>query len=145
MADNHEIEVQRFRAAQRATRLHLLTVITPFAPTLNRFMLIEGEAGATLRRCIGCRLSAPLDQGDSEPVPADKVAAFLHGVENAESAWSEDAVPDGVLDGVTLIAERATAQGYDITHMVAPRGTSPHARLLRAWIESFPDVQRALG
>ncbi|MBN2305847.1 MAG: hypothetical protein JXQ72_15295 [Anaerolineae bacterium] len=145
MADNRATEVQRFRAAQRAARLHLLTVITPFRASLDRFMVIEGEAGATLRRCTGCRLSAPLDQGESQPVAPETLDVFLHGIESARAAWDQDALPDDTLDGVTIIAERATGDGYAITHMLAPRSNSPHARLLRAWAEAFPAVEKVLG
>lgn len=144
MTDSRPTEVRQYRAAQRATRLHMLTIITPFSATLDRFILAESEAGATLRRCTGCRLSAPLDRGESDSVPAETLAAFLHALEAAESAWGEDAVPDGALDGITIIAERATADDYAITHMLSPRSNTPHARLLRAWIEAFPAVARAL-
>jgi predicted short-subunit dehydrogenase-like oxidoreductase (DUF2520 family) len=144
MPDSYTAEVQHFRAAQRATRLHILTIITPFSATLDRFVLVEAEAGATLRRCTGCRLSTPIDRGDPEPVVPETLAAFLRSLEAAESAWADDSVPDGAHDGVTLIAERVTAHQYDITHMVSPRSNTPHARLLRAWIDSFPVVARSL-
>ena len=140
-----EDEVKQFCAAQQATRLHILTMITPLSPRLQRFVLIERAAEAVLRVCTDCRLSADLEQGDDAPVAEETLADFLRRVDGAAAAWDEDAVPDDVLDGLTIILERATTNDYAITHVVAPRANSPHRRLIDAWRTAFPVVGQAFS
>ncbi len=138
-------EVEQFRATHRANRVYVLTAITPFRPAMDRFVLLEREYGASLLLvCGGCPFRAPLDRGEPQPVMDEMLAEFRRRIDGAEKAWASDAVPDGAYDGMTLVAERATAQGYDIVHMVAPRGNTPHARLLYAWTQVFPSVRNTL-
>ena len=86
MPDDHAQQVERFRAAQRATRLHLLTALSPLAASLDRFIVVEAEAGATLRRCTGGRLTASLDRGDARPLTPETLAAFLEAIQAAGAA-----------------------------------------------------------
>lgn len=147
MADDEQRprDVEQFRADHRAARVFVLTAITPFRAAMDRFVLLEREAGASLLLvCAGCPFRAPLDRGEPHPVTDEMLAEFRRRMDGAEKAWASDAVPDGAYDGVTLVAERATARGYDIVHMVAPRGNSPHARLLYAWTQVFPAVRQVL-
>lgn len=144
MADEREIALQQFRQAQRADRLHLLTVVTPFRASQDRFVVIEQGGEGALLACVGCKLSAPLDQGQRQPLPRETLASFLRALDAGEAAWGEDAVPEGSYDGTTIIIERVAAGAYASTHMVAPRSNSPHARLMRAWVAAFAAVEQAL-
>ncbi|HML24340.1 MAG TPA: hypothetical protein PKD09_21975 [Aggregatilinea sp.] len=147
MADDEQRprEVEQFRTEHRAERVFVLTAITPFRPAMDRFVLLEREAGASLLLvCVGCPFRAPLDRGEPYPVTDEMLAEFQRRMAGAEKAWEADAVPDGAYDGMTLVAERATVQSYDIVHMVAPRSNSPHARLMYAWTQVFPAVRKAL-
>ncbi len=145
MSTDRAAEIDRLRQREDATRLHLLTIVTPFRGTLDRFMLLEHGDAATLITCRDCRLTSPLDRGARQPVDVATLADFLRQLDHAEAAWDEDAVPEGSHDGITLIAERATKRDYAITHMLAPRSNTPHMRLLRAWLSAFPAINKALG
>ncbi len=143
--DQRQHEVERFRKQHQAARVFVLTAITPFRPSMHRFVLLEREnAPCLLLVCTDCPFRAPLDRGEPHPVTDEMLAEFRRRMDGAEKAWASDAVPEGAYDGMTLVAERASVQGYDIVHMVAPRGSSPHARLLYAWTQVFPEVRKAL-
>ncbi len=147
MADDEQRprEVEQFRAAHGADRIYVLTAITPFRRAMDRFVLLERDEGASLLLiCVECPFRAPLDRGEPQPVTDEMLAEFRRRIDGAEKAWASDAVPDGAYDGMTLVAERASARGYDIVHIVAPRGNSPHARLIYAWTQVFPSVRKAL-
>lgn len=141
---DRETEVLRFRAAQDARAVYILTLITPLRAALDRFVVVATDSGAQMAACINCRLNAPLHLDGSAPLDAATWDAFQRGLASAAGAWDADAVASDVLDGLTIIAERADASGYAITHILAPRGNTPHARLVRLWRDTFPAVARAL-
>jgi len=136
--------VQRFREEQGAIRVHILTAVAPFTVSQDRFVLIETGEGARLVICTRCTPRTALGHGQTRDIPPDVLARFLDAVDAAEAAWSGDAVPENVYDGVTIIVERAEANAYRRTRMVAPPEGSPHARLLAAWTDAFEEARRAL-
>jgi len=145
MADNRTLNVQRFREEQGASRVHILTAIAPFSVKQDRFVLMEwGEkdARAHLIVCTDGTPRAPLDRGDVHPVDGQTLRAFLRDIDDAAMAWVGDAIPPNVHDGVTITIERADVETYDRVRMVAPTPGSPHARLLAAWMDAFPETRR---
>ena len=144
MADTRSGNVQRFREEQGATRVHILTAVAPFTVSQDRFVLIETAEGARLVACTRCTPRTALSHGQTRDIPPDTLARFLGAVSAAEAAWSRDAVPENVHDGVTIIVEWADTDTYCRTRMVAPPEGSPHARLLAAWTDAFEEVRRTL-
>lgn len=144
MTDHRATEVQLYRAETGALRVHILTLIAPQKPTLDRFVLVERERDATLIVCDGCPLDAPLGRGAPQPVPAQTLAMFLYELRSVSAVWSNDYVPEGAHDGVTIIVERAEQDLYRRTRMVDPPENSAHARLVNAWKNAFPAVRRIL-
>ncbi len=144
MPDNRTVNVQRFREEQGASRLHILTVVAPFSVSQDRFVLIEISDEATVR-LITCRDGtprAPLDRGSTRPVEPGALQAFLQDIDDAAMAWAGDAIPPNVHDGVTITVERAAPDSYERVRMVDPPAGSPHARLLAAWMDAFPETRR---
>lgn len=144
MTDTRTTNVVRFREEQGAARVHILTLMAPFTVSQDRFVLLETGSGARLVVCTRCTPRTALNHGQARAVPEETLAAFLRGIEAAEAAWTDDAIPAGIHDGVTITVERAGAEGYSRVRMVAPPEGSPHARLLAAWSSAFEEVRRAL-
>ena len=144
MTDRRAAEVQLYRVQTGASRVHILTLIAPQKPTLDRFVLVERERDATLIVCDGGPLDAPLGRGAPQPVPAQTLAMFLYELRSVSAVWSSDYVPQGAHDGVTIIVERAEQDLYRRTRMVDPPENSAHARLVNAWKNAFPAVRRIL-
>jgi len=144
MPDPRSEKVQKFREEQGATRIHILTAVTPFSVSQDRFVLIESPHSARLVICRGSTPRTAFDHGEKYPVSLDTLRVFLERLAAAESAWAVDAIPAGVSDGVTLTAEQATARGYRRVRMIEPPEGSPHDRLLAAWLVTFPEVAHTL-
>lgn len=144
MGDTRSANVQRFREEQGAARVHILTAVAPFTVSQDRFVLIETAEGVRLVTCTRCTPRTALSHGQNRDIPPDTLVRFLSAVDAADAAWSRDAVPESIHDGVTIIVERADADAYRRTRMVAPPEGSPHARLLAAWTDAFDEVRRTL-
>jgi hypothetical protein len=144
MPDTRGSNVQRFREGQGAARVHILTAVAPFTVSQDRFVLIEIAEGARLVACTRCTPRTALSHGQMRVIPPDTLARFLDAVDAAEAAWSGDAVPENIHDGVTIIVEWADVDAYRRTRMVAPPENSPHGRLLAAWSDAFEEVRRIL-
>jgi hypothetical protein len=144
MPDTRASNVQRFREDQGAARVHILTAVAPFTVSQDRFVLIEVAEGARLVACTRCTPRTALIHGQTRAIPPDTLARFLDAVNAAEAAWSGDAVPENIHDGVTIIVEWADADAYRRTRMVAPPEGSPHGRLLAAWTDAFEEARRTL-
>ncbi len=144
MPDPRSEKVQKFREEQGATRIHILTAVTPFSVSQDRFVVIETRHGARLVICRGSTPRTAFDHGVKYPVSLDTVRLFLERLSAAEIAWAADAIPAGVSDGITLTAEQATAHDYRRVRMIEPPEGSPHDRLLAAWLVTFPEVAHAL-
>jgi hypothetical protein len=144
MLDPRSDKVQKFREEQGASRVHILTAIQPFSVSHDRFVLVELPYGARLVICRGCTPRTAFSHGQTQMVPPDTLRVFLERLEAAEDAWSGDAIPAGVSDGVTITAEQAARGEYRRVRMVEPPEESPHAWLLAAWMVTFPDIAHAL-
>jgi len=144
MTDRRAAEVQLYRVQTGASRVHILTLASPQRPALDRFVLVERERDAALIVCDRCPLDVPLGRGAPQPVPAQSLTMFLFALRAASEAWSEDCIPEGAHDGITIIVERAEQDLYRRTRMVDPPENSAHARLLDAWKNAFPAVRRVL-
>ena len=144
MTDRRAAEVQLYRVQTGASRVHILTLTSPQKPSLDRFVLVERDRDATLLVCDRCPLDAPLGRGTPQPVPAQTLAVFLFALRSASAAWTEDYIPDGAHDGITIIVERAEQDLYRRTRIVDPPENSAHARLVDAWKNAFPAVRRIL-
>jgi hypothetical protein len=144
MPDPRSEKVQKFREDQGATRIHILTAVTPFSVSQDRFVLIESYNGARLVICRGSTPRTAFDHGEKYPLSLDTLQVFLERLAGAEAAWDSDAIPVGVSDGVTLTVEQATAHHYRRVRMIEPLEGSPHERLLAAWLVTFPEVAHAL-
>ncbi len=144
MTDVRAANVERFRAAQGAQRVHILTAASPFVATQARFIVLEGAEGARLVACPDCTPRTALGLGASEPISPDALKRFLQDLDDAAMAWVGDVVPGTLHDGITVTVERADATGYARVRMVDPAPGSPHARLLAAWTRAFPAVREAI-
>lgn len=145
MPDVRSTEVQHFRETQGATRIHLLTINTPFNPSQDRFILIELPHDTFLTSCAQCSPRVTIGYGQLYNVQLDVLRGFLDTVESAAQAWQEDAIPPDVHDGVTITMEVADSAGYRRVRMVDPPEDTPHSRLLAAWTENFPQVRRVVS
>ncbi len=143
--DPREARVQDFRAAQDAQQVLILTAVSPFSVSQERFVIVQREDGVRLIACQGCTPRTALEQGQSRTVAPEVWQTFQTDLSLAEMAWTGDAIPPNVHDGLTLTMERADAKGYERVRVVAPPEGSPHARLLAAWARAFPEVRRVLG
>jgi hypothetical protein len=144
MPDQRSEKVQKFREEQGALRIHVLTAVTPFTISQDRFVLAEFSTGARLYTCHGCTPRTAFDHGQMQIVSMETLRAFQDRLAAAEDAWIGDAIPAGVSDGVTLTAERAEVSSYRRVRMVEPPVGSAHERLLAAWLVTFPDIAHAL-
>ncbi len=171
MPDNRSTEVQRFRKEQGATRLHLLTVNSPFGPSQDRYVLTELPHETYLFECAKCSPRVSLGYGQLHTVSPETLRAFLNAVSEAEDAWtqiepdgtpaaesassresapsregapSRNGAPVGLHDGLTITVEVADSAGYRRARIIDPAPDSPQARLLNAWLLAFPQVRRAL-
>ncbi|MCZ7540042.1 MAG: hypothetical protein M5U29_09040 [Anaerolineae bacterium] len=145
MPDNRSLTVQRFCAEQGADCVYLLTAIQPFTVSQNRCMVVVAGRSARLLCCHSCTPRTSLAQGSMRDVEPETLNRFLRDLEGAALAWEADAVPPNIHDGLTITVERATAGGYERVRMVEPPSGGPHARLLAAWVNAFPEVRRAIG
>jgi hypothetical protein len=144
MADPRSDKVQKFREEQGATRVHILTAIQPFSVSQDRFVLIEFTREAQLVICRSGTPRTPFDHGQTQAVRSGELRTFLDRLDAANAAWVADAIPTGVSDGVTLTVEQATPAEYRRVRMVEPPENSIHARLLEAWMVTFPEIAIAL-
>ena len=144
MPDPRSDKVQKFREEQGALRVHILTAIQPFSVSQDRFVLIEFADDAWLVICRGCTPRTAFNHGRAQTVRSDDLRAFLGRLDAADAAWAKDAIPAGVSDGVTLTVEQATDDDYRRVRMVEPPEGSVHARLLDAWMVTFPEIAIAL-
>ncbi len=144
MPDDREAEVREFARAQNATRLHILTAITPFWTAQDRFVLLERGGLIMLVACRGCPFRAPLSRGEPQPLAPAKLEQFLAGLAPLGVETLDDYFPEGAHDGTTLVFERLDERGYVQIAMLNPPRNSPHARLIAAWTRTFPAVRDAL-
>ncbi|MBP8974486.1 MAG: hypothetical protein KBH93_11470 [Anaerolineae bacterium] len=145
MSDPRAATVQRFCAEQGADRVYILTAIQPFTVSQNRCMVMVTGRSAQLVCCHSCTPRTSLGQGSLREVEPEALDRFLRALEDAAAAWGEDAIPPNVHDGLTFTVERATAQGYERVRIVDPVPGGPHARLLAAWADAFPEARRVIG
>ncbi len=144
MTDPRAITVQQFRQEQGADSVYILTAIQPFTVSQNRCMVVVTGRCAQLVCCNSCTPRTSLGQGSLREVEPAVLEQFLRDLQDAELAWTGDAVPPHVHDGVTFTVERADEHGYDRVRIVDPAPDGPHARLLAAWREAFPEARRMM-
>ncbi len=144
-SDPRETRVQNFRVTQNARQVFILTAVTPFSVSQERFVVMASGDGVRLITCAGCTPRTDLAQGQARPVALDVWRNFQVDLSQTEMAWAGDAVPPNVHDGLTITVERAEPESYERVRIVAAPPQSPHARLLEAWARAFPEVRRALG
>lgn len=144
MSEQRSDDVQRFRRARGAARLHILTAFSPQRAVLDRFVLLDSQGEGTLIVCSGCPLESGLDEGQSHAVAAERVAAFRTGIESVGPDWPRESIAPGLHDGITVVMEWADDATYRRTRTVDPPEGSPPARLLNVWQEIFPAVRRVL-
>jgi|SRR5690606_14854141 len=145
MPDERETEVRRFAKEQNATRLHILSVVTPFRAAQDRFVLLERDGLAMLVTCVGCPFRAPLSRGEPQPLAAAKLDQFLAALDPLAVETLDDYYPEGAHDGTTIVFERLDARGYVQIAMLEPPKRSKHSRILSAWTRTFPTVRAAIG
>ncbi len=145
MPDNRSLTVQRFCVEQGADCVYILTAIQPFTVSQNRCLLVVTGREAQLVCCHSCTPRTSLAQGSMRDVEPEALDRFLREVEGAAAAWEADAIPPNIHDGLTVTVERATADRYERVRMVEPPSGGPHARLLAAWADAFPEVRRVIG
>ncbi len=143
--DPREARVQNFRVAQNARCVLILSAVSPFSVSQERFVVVQRENDVRLIVCAGCTPRTDLAQGQARPLSAEEWAVFQRDLALTEMAWTGDAIPPNVHDGRTITVERADASGYERVRIVAPPPESSHARLLAAWARAFPEVRRVLG
>lgn len=144
MADDREAEVRQFAKAQGATRIHILTAVTPFRAAQDRFVLLERAGQVMLVACQGCPFRAPLSRGEPQPLAPARLDEFLAALAPLAVDGLEDYFPEGAQNGTTLVFERLDERGYVQVAMLAPPKNSPHARLVSAWSRAFPAVRSLL-
>lgn len=145
MTDQRAANVQRFREEQGAQRVWVLSAVIPFSVSQDRVLVVQRDNGAQLITCNGCTPRTALGQGTLREITPETFAEFLTGLEDAEMAWTGDAIPPNVHDGVTFTVERADASGYERVRIVDPSTNSPHDRLLITWADAFPEARKLLG
>jgi hypothetical protein len=145
MNDPRANNVKRFREEQGALRIYMLTAIQPFTVSQDRFIVVERRnEEAWLIHCTGCTPRTALGNGNSQSLSPETLQTFAARIEAASAAWSGDAIPEGIHDGVTLTFELADAESYRRVRMVDPAEGSAHEKLLSAWMTTFPEVAIAL-
>ena len=144
MTDHRAATVRLFREQQHAQQVFVLTAVTPFKVSQDRAILVRHANDAQLVTCSGCTPRTALGQGSVRDVAPDELTAFLRGMSQTAAAWTGDAVPSNVHDGVTITVERADSDRYDRVRIVEPAPDSPHARLIAVWTDTFPEVRRLL-
>lgn len=145
MTDPRATSVQRFREDHGAQRVVILTAVTPFKVSQDRAIVVQADYNAQLILCSGCTPRTALGQGIMRDIMPKDLRDFFTELEQARHAWDNDAVPANVFDGVTVTIEQADSHGYARVRMVDPEPDSPHARLLSAWMTTFPEVRKMLG
>ena len=136
--------VQQFRQEHGADSVYILTALQPFGVSQNRCILIVTGHCAQLVCCNSCTPRTTLGQGGLREVEPVELEQFLRDLQDAELAWTGDAIPPQVHDGITFTVERATAGGYERVRIVDAAPGSPHARLLAAWRNVFPEARRMM-
>jgi hypothetical protein len=144
MPDTRAEKVRRFCEEQQASRLHIFTVVTPFNVSQDRLIVIEHGSTAQVIICTGCTPRTALDHGELREIEPAILNGFLTDVEHAEMAWVGDAVPPNIHDGITVTIERTDGTTYERVRIVDPETASPHARLIAAWTEAFPEARHLL-
>lgn len=145
MPDEREAEVRQFAEEQNATRMHILSVVTPFRPAQDRFVLMERDGLVMLVACVGCPFRAPMTRGEPQPLAPAKLDEFLAALEPLAVETLDDYFPEGAHDGTTIVFERLDQRGYVQVAMLNPPKRSKHSRLVSAWTRTFPAVRAALG
>lgn len=144
MPDTRAEKVRRFCAEQQASRLHILTVVTPFSVSQDRLIVVEHGKTAQVIVCNGCTPRTAFEHGDLRDIDPDVLSGFLTDVDDAEMAWVGDSVPPNIHDGITVTIERTDGDTYERVRIVDPEVASPHARLIGAWTEAFPEARNWL-
>ncbi|GAB4421669.1 MAG: hypothetical protein Kow00106_18690 [Anaerolineae bacterium] len=144
MADSRATIVEQFRQEQGADSVYILTALQPFGVSQNRCMVMISGRCAQLVCCNSCTPRTSLGQGSLREVEPAELEQFLRDLQDAELAWTGDAIPPQVHDGITYTVERADAHGYERVRIVDPSPDSPHVRLLAAWRNAFPEARRML-
>ncbi|MCZ2097641.1 MAG: hypothetical protein LC121_15515 [Anaerolineae bacterium] len=144
MVDDREREGRQFAREQDATRLHILTAVTPFRAAQDRFVLLERAGQAMLVACRGCPFRAPLSRGEPQPLAPARLEEFLAALAPLAVDKLEDYFPEGAHDGTTIVFERLDERGYVQVALLNPPKNSPHARLVSAWSRTFPAVRSLL-
>ena len=136
--DQRQHEVERFRKQHQAARVFVLTAITPFRPSMHRFVLLEREnAPCLLLVCTDCPVRAPLDRGEPHPVTDEMLAEFRRRWTGREGMGLDAA---GGYDGMTL---RPSAPPSRATTSPRLRRVQAPCALLYAWTQC-PEVRKAL-
>lgn len=141
MTDPRAAIVQRFRQEQGADSVYILTALHPFGVSQNRCMVMVTGRSAQVVCCNSCTPRTSLGQGSLREVEPAELGQFLRDLQDAELAWTGDVIPPQVHDGITFTVERADAHGYERVRIVDPAPDSPHARLLAAWRDAFPEAR----
>mgnify|MGYP000874614017 CR=1 FL=1 len=145
MPDERETEVRKFAKSQHATRLHILSVVTPFRAAQDRFVLLERGEMVMLVACVDCPFRAPMARGEPQPLAPAKLEQFLKALAPLAVETLDDYFPEGAHDGTTIVFERLDEQGYVQIAMLDPPKRSKHSRLVSAWTRTFPAVRAVLG
>ncbi len=144
MTDPRAAIVQQFRQEHGADSVYILTALQPFGVSQNRCILIVTGRCAQLVCCNSCTPRTTLGQGSLRDVEPAELEQFLRDLQDTELAWTGDAIPPQIHDGITYTVERADAHGYERVRIVDPPPHSPHARLLVAWRDAFPEARRMI-
>jgi|GEM_PF-1067953 hypothetical protein len=144
MPDTRSLIVEQFRQEQGADSVYILTALQPFGVSQNRCMVVISGRCAQLVCCNSCTPRTSLGQGSLREVEPAELEQFLRDLQDADLAWTGDAIPPQVHDGITYTVERADAHGYERVRIVDPSPDSPHARLLAAWRNAFPEARRMM-
>ncbi len=144
MPDTRSLIVEQFRQEQGADSVYILTALQPFGVSQNRCMVVVSGRCAQLVCCNSCTPRTSLGQGSLREVEPAELEQFLRDLQDADLAWTGDAIPPQVHDGITYTVERADAHGYERVRIVDPSPDSPHARLLAAWRNAFPEARRMM-
>jgi len=137
--------VQRFREAEGADSVYILTVLQPFTVSQSRCVVVVTGYEGQLISSNGCTPRTALSQGSVRHIDSQVLENFLRSLADAEMAWAGDVVPPNIHDGVTLTVERADANGYERVRIADFEVGGPHGRLIEAWTSAFPEARRIIG
>jgi hypothetical protein len=137
-------ELLRFCHKQDAVGVYVLTVLSPFRASQDRYVLADHGRDATLLVCSNCPLESPLCEGQLYPISPSDLAEFRRRLDAIAHDWQDEVVSPDSHDGVTYILEHAQGLDYRRVRMVTPPDKSAQACLLAAWRDSFPVVRRRM-